>query len=171
MKIPSVRILLTIWNNAKKEWKERPITTSISLFVFLSLTGLGIWLPHSLRHASTIIKKTEEINIFPLILSLISLVITFILIRRDRKRMTQISLIQVDQFKWKTEVYQNADFKVHPIPYCIIHDTRLIKHFHGDTAIYACPAEQGCKSTIKEIRLAVQQDKAHSLIEHKLKQK
>src|SRR4030042_4852307 len=72
----------------------------------------------------------------------------------------KIELIEVDRFKWKTEVYQNGEFKIHHIPYCIIHDTRLIKHFHGDTAIYACPAEQGCKSTIKEIRLAVQQDKA-----------
>ena len=170
MKIALKNRLSTIYSSAKQEFQNSPIKTSIAVILFLIAIGVvGL----CLRHIPIIVTRTEQTYIFPLIVALVSLVITLlVLIRRNKKPMVQTLFIQIDQFKWKTEIYQNGEFKIHPIPYCAIHETRLIKHYHNNIPIYACPSPpSGCKTAIEETRLPAHRDKAYSLIEHKLKQK
>lgn len=44
-------------------------------------------------------------------------------------------LIEAGRFKWKTDIYETGEFKIHSIPYCITHETRLVEYQRD----YACP--------------------------------
>ena len=71
-------------------------------------------------------------------------------------------LIETGHFKWKTIIHQNGDFEVHPIPYCKVHERKLVPY----RSVYLCPAIQlGCKSQIKKRDIKVEQDTAKSFIE------
>jgi hypothetical protein len=78
-------------------------------------------------------------------------------------------LIEVGRFKWKIDIYQTGEFKIHSAPYCRIHETRLIDY----QRLYSCQdfGKDGCTSVIKKTELNLQFDIAHSFIEHRLRNK
>ena len=78
------------------------------------------------------------------------------------KQNFQTKLIEIGKFKWKTDI---EDIKVHPIPYCAIHETILVE---GE-AIFACPAIiSGCGAELEKADLSLNHDAAKSIIERQI---
>jgi vacuolar-type H+-ATPase subunit I/STV1 len=140
--------------------------------IALSIGGVYLFAKNVWLHLKAIMQSPTPLWV-AILLAVLCCLYTYLKASQYLRKKIQSSLnppnaalIEIGNFKWNLTIFKNGGFEIHPIPYCKIHETRFVPF----KQVYICPAYPlGCHSAIKKEDLKLQQDVAHSFIEHKLK--
>lgn len=133
------------------------------LFFFAYLKKIGI-------HASALISNhTTEIGIL-FLFALFYLLGQRIEKNKHKKTHLDISvvqqdLIQIGNLKWDVTLYSDNNFTIEPIPYCSVHDMKLVEQW----PLYFCPRHGECNTSISKLDLPIALATVESHIESQLR--
>jgi hypothetical protein len=130
--------LTILYQNAKKEYSERPIATTgvlvavigvlFPLLISESLRGFVVYL------LSKVLLPQIEVSLFPLITIIIVLLVAFFISKQKREK-TNYHFIVYDPFTWKI-TYTRQGAHVDPSPYCKVHQVKMLYPLYD---LYVCP--------------------------------
>ncbi len=163
MKEKLIHRLKSLYQNAKKEFLERPIATIkvlvSSIVVILPLVLSESWRGFVLSLLSKAMKPQIELSLIPLLISLMLLIVlAFFLLRPKKMKLEDFLFIPFDSFTWKVTLPGNRQFSVDSIPYCKNHQIKLLPTGR-DNDFFVCPvcgSKAGTKLPLKRRQILFQ---------------
>ena len=133
MKITKEQLLspiITLYKNGKKELSEKPIATTgvlaTLIFVIAPMLLSEYLRGFVLYHLSGILKPQIEVSLFPLLITVMSLVAIPFALHRNKKIRKNHLFLPFDKFAWKVRLYGDNNHRVDETPYCKQHQIKLV---------------------------------------------
>lgn len=89
----------------------------------------------------------------------------FLIQSNNKVSIVHHDLVQIGNLKWDITIYSDNNFTIEPIPYCAIHDMKLVEQW----PLYFCPRNNECNIFISKRDLPVAVATVESHIESQLR--